>query len=82
MKKLMLSLAATGLMAGAVFAAAELNDENQAALTEALLAEGYTVVEITLDDAGNYLVTATMEDANYVLTVSETFEVIETQPAG
>lgn len=80
MKKLMMSLVATGLLASSVMAAAELTDENQAAITDALAAAGYTVEEITAD-GDHYTVKATMEDAGYILTVSETFEIMDTQPA-
>lgn len=80
MKKLILSLFATSLLASAVFAAPELTDENKAALTEALSAQGYAVEEITVD-GDNYSVVAVKDDQKMVLTISEAFELVDAQPA-
>ncbi len=79
MKRIM-SILASGLLATAAFAAPELTDENKATITEALAAQGFEVEEITVD-GDNYAVVALKDDQKMVLTISEAFELVDTQPA-
>ncbi len=79
MKKLMVTVIAATALANSAFAMAELTDDNTKALTEALTQQGYSVEEITVVD-DNYNVIASKDDQTYVLTISDAFEVLDSQP--
>ncbi len=76
MKKLATLTIATIAMAGAVFAAPELTDENIAAVTAALETAGYTVGEISVDGE-HYLVAVSMDDAESTVLLTEDFQIVE-----
>ncbi len=68
-------------LATSVFAAPELTEENVATLTSLLEGQGFTVEDVQVD-GDNYSVLAANEDGAQVqLTVNETYEVLDSQPA-
>ncbi len=79
MKKLLITLAATGFIASSAFAAAQMSEEATDALNNSLTSLGYDVQEIMVEN-DNFVVLASKDGQNVKLTLTEAFEILDEQP--